>query len=333
MAYRGYRERSRRNLGKIAGIVVSIFLIVVIIVGWFLLQDAIVFTAEGMRFEPGSLFRTAEQQQDGSVAVTLPKATTAATASAEMESFEPAAPPELDVETANLPGEMPEGEYVGRILPRSVLSTAEFEATVRLLASTGEQMVLIELKSPTGRLGYQSGSSLASRAGANATVTEDFYLRDAVRALKEAGIKVYGRICCLEDNLLTETDEALRLRNDKGHALQSSGGNALLDPSQTAVQDYLTAIATEAAAMGFDGLVLDGLYLPDSAATEEGALRVLVRSIVDVLGSKPLGLFLRTGKGITQPEELYGYMDSLWGDESATGIRYQVDGAGRLIQK
>ena len=42
---------------------------------------------------------------------------------------------------------------------------------------------------------------------------------------------------------------------------------------------------------------------------------------------------LRTGKGITQPEELYGYMDSLWGDESAVGIRYQVDGAGRLIQK
>ncbi len=333
MAYRGYRERSRRSLGKIAGIVVTIFLIVVILVGWFLLQDAIVFTADGMRFEPGSLFRTSEQKQEGSVAVTLPKATTSATASPEMEKFEPSAAPELDVETAVLPGEIGEGEYIGRLLPRSVLSSAEFEATVRLLTAAGEQMVLIDLKLPSGRLGYQSGSSLASRAGANATVTEDFYLRDAVRALSEAGIKVYGRICCLEDNLLVETDEALRMRNDRGHTLSSSGGSALLDPTQPAVMDYLTSIATEAAAMGFDGLVLDGLYLPETAQAEDASLKQLVRSIVDVMGSKPLGLFLRTGKGIRQPEELYGYMDSLWGDENADGVRYQVDGAGRLIQK
>ncbi len=333
MAYHDYRERIRRNLGKIAGIIVAIFLITVILVGWFLLQDAIVFTAEGMRFEPGSLFGAGEEKSGGSVAVTLPKATTSSTTSVEMAYFNPKAEPGLSVEETEMPGTgTPEG-YIGRILTRSALAASDFAATVRALSDSGEKMVMIELKAPSGRLGYQSGSSQASRAGANAMVTEDFYLRDAVRALQEAGILVYGRVNCLEDDLLTETDEALRLKNARGTALKSEDGIALLDPGQTAVREYLTTIATEAAAMGFDGLVLDGLYLPEDAQTEEGALTALVRSVSDVLGSKALGLYLRSGRRISQPPELYAYVNALWGGEDADGIKFEIDGAGRLIEK
>ena len=53
----------------------------------------------------------------------------------------------------------------------------------------------------------------------------------------------------------------------------------------------------------------------------------------DVLGSKALGLYLRSGRKISQPPELYAYVNALWGDENASGTKYAIDGAGRLIEK
>ncbi|MEA4824898.1 MAG: putative glycoside hydrolase [Clostridiaceae bacterium] len=331
MPYRSYRG-GPRNLGKIAGMIVGGFLIVVVIVGWILIQDAIVFTADGMRFEPESLFGAAATAEDGGTAeVTLPPATTAVTISAEYDRFEPKAAASLDVEDAELP---PVGDtygVCGRVLTSSALAAADFASTARLLAASGETMAVIDLKYPSGRLGYQSASSLASRAGANAAATEDFYLRDAVAALRENGITVIGRISALSDTRLAETDETLALRDANGNTLKDSEGNLLLDPSIAAVREYLTAIATEAAVIGFDGIVLDNCWLPVTADADPLTLEAAVKGIDNVLGSRTLGLMLPSDESMVQPDILYEHTDTLWAAKDSSGIRYLIDEAGRLI--
>lgn len=334
MAYRSSRDGSRKNWGRMIGTTAAVLLAAAGITVWILIQDAIVFTADGMRFEPGSLFEArTEQEPSDSVEVMLPRVTTAAAPQPELAEFAPAARESLDVEDETLPeGALPE-HVVGRVLTPSMLSASNFASTARLLAATGEKLVVIDLKAPSGRLAYQSSASLASRSGANASATADFYLRDAVRALKEAGVTVYGRMSCIEDGCLADVDEKLRLTDASGAALRDAGGYALVHPGQKTVRAYLTSLATEAAAMGFDGLVLDGVYLPQTADASPEALTELVRSIRNVLGERALGVTLCGAEGLVQPDELSEYMDAAWGALDAPGVQYAIDGAGRLVQK
>ncbi len=333
MAYRSYRGDTGKKWGRIAGMAAGFFLITVAVVGWFLIQDAIVFTADGMRFEPGSLFTTKEERAaDGAVEIALPRATTSAAVTEAAVEFAPTVSPSLNVEE----GERPEGALqtaAGRLLTSSMISTENFARTAKLLAETGETMVLIDLKDASGELAYQSGSSLASRAGANASSTADFYLRDAVTTLQENGIRVFARISCVEDSCLAALDETLCLYNESGTALHDAQGYALIDPGQKSVRDYLVSIATEIAAMGFDGLVLDNVYLPQSADASQDSLAELVRGIKNVMGSAELGVVLCRADGLIQPEAISEYMDAAWGDLSAPGVQYSIDEAGRLYQK
>ncbi|MGN1074485.1 MAG: putative glycoside hydrolase [Eubacteriales bacterium] len=319
----------KKSAGRIAGYIIGGLLIVLLAAGWIAIQDAIVFTADGMRFVP-ELFFGESQDRGGTQAVTLPPATTAVTLSAELSDFAPASDAELSVEDTALPPPDGTENACGRLLSAQALAASDFASTARLLAASGETVAVIDLRGPAGQLGYQSSSSLAARARANASATQDFYLRAAVTALREQGITVIARIGTLADAQLADADESLRLLGADGKAVENADGVPLLDPSQSAVRSYLGTIVTEAASIGFDGILLDGCWLPEGAEDASEALEELVRSLRGLLGSRTLGLMLVPDAGGVQTETLLAYADALWTADGTPGARYEIDEAGRL---
>ena len=334
MAYRSYRGsgRRKRNAGKIAGMIVAVFLVVVILVGVFVLQDALVFTSDGVQLDASALFGTTTAKSAATLPpVTLPPATTGAAEKAELVTFKPTVQPSVDVEDAVLPsGERLVGQ-IGRLLSRANLRAADFASTARLLKASKETVAVLEVKTPDGRLSFLSSTSIASRAGANASATEDFYLRDAILLLKENGITVVGRLSCLSDDLMAEVDENWVLYGSDGSAVKNAAGHTILNPASGEVRGYLTAIATEAAVLGFDVLLLSDLGIPAGVEMNEeleDALVSLMKDIDNVLGTRGLALTLYFERDYAQPGGLREPADEFWASQKGLGARYLLDASG-----
>lgn len=137
---------------------------------------------------------------------------------------------------------------------------------IDLIESTELNAVVIDIKGDFGRLAYKSEVPLAETIGANVEPT----IRDITALLADLqgrGIYSIARIVVFKDDVLGRNGGKAGL--DVAVKNASSGGPWIdgenlvwVDPYRTEVWDYNTALAVEAANLGFDEIQFDYIRFP-----------------------------------------------------------------------
>ena len=129
--------------------------------------------------------------------------------------------------------------------------------------------IVLDMKDDLGRLGYVSALSQAAHAGANVQGAE---INEAIRALAAEDITLIARVSCFRDRLLA---------GDVTYAIESNSGKRWIDyesvrwsnPAKEGVRSYLTQIAGELAALGFDEIVLEHWGYPNAQEGQLGYIK------------------------------------------------------------
>lgn len=126
--------------------------------------------------------------------------------------------------------------------------------------------VVLDLKDSNGYVRYPSALEQVIAAEAiSAPVTG---IADSLRQLQDQNIKVIARIYCFKDHVASSNmvEAAVQYKNKGYHWLDASpnaGGRSWLNPYSPIAQSYLIDIVREVSAMGFDGIMLDGVQKPE----------------------------------------------------------------------
>ncbi len=199
-------------------------------------------------------------------------------------------------------------------------SAALREPVSRMAAEGRIDTIQLDIKDENGEIGYASRVPLARQLGA----TRDHYDAKAVVAeLHAAGVRVVGRLVAFRDPLLAKASWAAG-KTDR--VLQTSGGEpwtgsygdyAFTNFADEEVVDYNIALATEAAALGFDDILYDYVRRPEGALTEMripglrgtpeqaiaeflGRSRTAVRANGAFLGASVFGIAARQPTAVAQ---------------------------------
>jgi hypothetical protein len=153
----------------------------------------------------------------------------------------------------------------GIYVPIANINTPEgLNSIIALSKRTEINAVVFDIKGEDGKLNYGSQIEAAISAGAISENKVDF--KEINDKLKAAGIYSIARMVCFKDNFMPKANAA--------YSVQLSGGgrwwNAFywLNPYSEDAKNYLYAIGEEAAALGFDELMLDEVKFPDNGRTE-----------------------------------------------------------------
>ena len=142
----------------------------------------------------------------------------------------------------------------------SVRSTEALASAVSAAQSGGFSGAVLEMKNRTGQLAWPSNAetALAYLTAGSTDVTA------TIEALHQAGKTVAAQISCFTDSLLLQHNWSFALRYADGSVCQNEDGSYWLDPYNQTVRTYLTDLALELAAMGFDEVILADLIHPVS---------------------------------------------------------------------
>ena len=191
---------------------------------------------------------------------------------------------------ASSTGDAPMKQLSGYYITTDMLQ--DMDKVTAALAEAGEvKTVMLDLKSDFGNFYYSSGiygavtTTYADVAAVDALI-EDLAGRDNVYLI--------ARVASLTDNNFALENQSCGLPLASG-ALWMSGGCYWLDPMATSVQEYLVSIAQELAAMGFDEIVFDEFWIPDSTnivynseLTREEAAAEAAKTIRSLLTTDPI---------------------------------------------
>jgi hypothetical protein len=130
-----------------------------------------------------------------------------------------------------------------------------------LIAETGMNSLVIDLKSSRGDIAFRSQIPLALEAGAQRVRT----LKDLPKflaQLKQQGIYTIGRIVVFKDGALAGSRPDLAVLTLDGYLWKDREEISWTDPFSREVWDYNIGIAQEAAALGFDEIQFDYIRFP-----------------------------------------------------------------------
>ena len=267
---RGYHSyRGRRNVGKVA-LVVLLVLILVLAGAYLFLQDHIVY------------------ESDGSIHVDLPFFQREEP-SADLAGEEDVPPVEI------LHGE--EGGQASEPLIAQSLSAADLcdtAADALLTLEADCNGVVVEVKEDNGFFHYTTEHA---RQGATA---EDAVgrsrLQDALAAAEAEGLRTIARMNCFHDSFFAYSNMAgAGICQSSGYIWYDNRSSYWIDPSKEAAQEYLYAVAEECVAMGFDELLLTEFTYPtegnlsqidysEMTTTKEEALSAFLTGLRETVG-------------------------------------------------
>lgn len=142
----------------------------------------------------------------------------------------------------------------------------------------GTQGVVFSMKGADGKLAYVSRLPQAMDWGAS---SGDPARNDAIREMtSREDLHTVALISCLADDLAGK-DRDLALLRESGSAWGDQSGQVWLDPDKEDTLTYLTEICREAAALGFDELLLTDLSCPRDGADLETFCRRLQVAALD----------------------------------------------------
>lgn len=138
------------------------------------------------------------------------------------------------------------------------------DTALQLLQDAGGNALILDMRDEQGRLHYVSKLPDAIESGASASNPA---LNERIRTLNlRAEVYSIARVSCFSDDYLTALRPSLALQREGGVPWRDEAMRPHLSPSQPEVQQYLSAICRELAALGFDEILLDGCAFPTKGA-------------------------------------------------------------------
>ena len=180
---------------------------------------------------------------------------------------------EPPAESSSLPAQGAEDEtfpQTAAYLPSEVVQDpARLESALESLSAKGIAGVVFDLKDADGLVRYRSSLELVEENRAQAEGAWD--LPEVLARVREAGLVPVGRIYAFRDHTATAHmyDSAVKYMDSEVNWIDDSrdnGGRSWLNPNDGKAQDYVIAIAREAAEAGLPALVLDGVQFPEGVS-------------------------------------------------------------------
>ncbi len=273
MARPGTFYRGRERSGRIAALLLTALaaLILLAIWGFYYLQRYLVYDKDGVR-----LVFSSGQTDTLSADVTEH----GGTAAVDVEIIVDAADYSALTVYADESIESVQAAYV----PADALTATLLESYV---TGTAPDALLLELKPESGLLAYTSGVALTESYDVNGAVNLSGYLE----SLREKGVYLIAEISCLADSAMATRNAPAALTDSASGAVLTQDGVSFLDPYSETARDYLSALLTELAALGFDEILLSGLYLPEHDALQFSVDMTAVPDHASAVSS--LALYLR----------------------------------------
>ncbi len=230
----GYRGRfaaqraTRRLMLTLTGVLVLV--VAVLGVG----QRWVVYTDQGVRFQPPFLSRPAPL------------------------------PPRVDVSVqvqAGAPDPAPTAQTISRT--RAVWLTADVleRDGLQAVENAGADTVVLDMKTPDGRLGYVSYQSLAAAGNGDSD-----RVISLLAQLRSEGVRTVACVSCFRDDAL-------------------AGSDGWLTPGDEAVEQYLSGVGAELARMGFDEILLEHWQAPGAQAEQTAAFLTRVENALKDTGA------------------------------------------------
>ena len=239
----GYRgRRTVTDILKFIAIALGV-VVVLVLAGLFYAQRYIVYTDEGPKLELPpflQMFRREEKEPEGSASLPDPS-DVSIVIDPDGSQSEPQ------------PGENREVGYALQLTVEDVLSGT----AASKLEEAGADALVLEMKAPSGRLGWHSELFTAEWAEVNALQTNN----DALKAWNEGEVYTIARVCCFRDDSVPYSMNNLALRRGEFN-WRDELGLRWLSPAQDEAQEYIAALCGELGALGFDEIVLEQWHFP-----------------------------------------------------------------------
>jgi hypothetical protein len=174
------------------------------------------------------------------------------------------------------------------------------ESILNLIRSTSANTIVLGVKDASGHLNVAVDHPLARqiRSAAN---DADVDLAAQVAAWKADGIYTIALVALFKDGLLARARPELALQSIKSRRVITENDSIpWTDPSAAPVREYNIAVATAAAAAGFDEIQFDFVRYPTAELSYEGADRQEYERRLETLSG-----FLRDASKALAPHNVY----------------------------
>lgn len=247
-----YRPKSRpgRRLRRIL-LALLLAAVVALIALFFILQKYIVYTADGVRIDPG--------------------------AAAAAASAQPAPPPVVSPEVVDVELVVGKTDYStlvtdagtglsevrGRYVTADKITPDALRSAAAQVKAAGGDTLVLQMKPASGALSWKSGVELAVEIGASGTEE----LADVIRELRDDGIRFAAAVSCCADTKLAQAKSDLALMT--AGSAYADGSGYWVNPANDAVRQYIAALCKELAEMGFEEIYCSYMQLPGTTADLE----------------------------------------------------------------
>ncbi|MDO4314636.1 MAG: putative glycoside hydrolase [Oscillospiraceae bacterium] len=117
----------------------------------------------------------------------------------------------------------------------------------------------VTVKDSAGRVYFDSGTAVSG----SVSMAEDTGAALAELTGEESGVYAIARLSCFHDPEAANSDvDGMGLKNTGGYIFYDGNNSQWLDPGKPAARQYLCEIAVEAAALGFDEILLTNVSYP-----------------------------------------------------------------------
>lgn len=209
-------------------------------------------------------------------------------------------------------------QFSGRYLTTAMLSDPE--AVQAALEEDLPEAVMLDMKSIFGNFYYASDISGAVAANADLAA-----IRSLIETLGEKGVYLIARIPAFSDNNFALANQSSGLPLSSGALWMDANGCYWLDPTDPLVVYYLESIAAELAALGFQEVVFDQFFYPDSdhivypdGFSKEEALSTCAKTLVQDLSQSGIAVSFGTQEPSAAAEGSRVYLTCSDGAEAAS---------------
>ncbi|SEM77189.1 hypothetical protein SAMN05192533_105256 [Mesobacillus persicus] len=145
---------------------------------------------------------------------------------------------------------------------KSVSTESKFNDLTNLVANTGLNTMVIDIKDDEGRITYDSDLPLVNeiKSDQNAPIQD---LASVVQILKKQDIYTIARIVVFKDPYLAKKKSEWAIKSKNNTLWKDKSGVMWVDPHRKEVWDYSISIAQEVTKLGFDEVQWDYVRFPD----------------------------------------------------------------------
>ncbi|HEX5711310.1 MAG TPA: putative glycoside hydrolase [Sulfuricurvum sp.] len=208
--------------------------------------------------------------------------------------------------------------YLNRLIPKA-LYLSSFGATSsklmgnakHLIRTTEVNALVIDIKMDRGQIAFKTANPIANKIGAQEIILfKD--MKKFVSDLHAEGIYVIARIVSFKDTPYITAYPQYGVKKTDGSLFKDKEGLYWIDASHKAPQNYIIAIAKEAAAAGFDEIQFDYVRFPDRKGIKFAVENTQANRVKAIAGFLETAREQLTPYNVFVSADIFGYVS--WHD-------------------